>query len=42
MAGIVVETNVPIPITDGARLFADIYRLGSHDYHLRWGVGSGT
>jgi predicted acyl esterase len=26
MASIVVETNVPIPMRDGARLFADIYR----------------
>ena len=42
MASIVVETNVLIPLRDGTRLFADIYRLGSHDYHLRWGVGSGT
>jgi predicted acyl esterase len=26
MASIVVETNVPIPMRDGTRLFADIYR----------------
>jgi putative CocE/NonD family hydrolase len=26
MASIVVETNVPIPMRDGARLYADIYR----------------
>jgi hypothetical protein len=31
MATIVVETNVPIPITDGARLFADNVYQGPAD-----------
>jgi uncharacterized protein len=29
MASIVVETNVPIPMRDGVRLYADIYRPSS-------------
>jgi hypothetical protein len=34
MASIVVETNVPIPLRDGTRLFADNLNQGSAD--LRW------